>query len=142
MIEQVVQIPLAVGEDLVIQKNRIGSGEKRLCVVTGTHGDELEGQYVAWRLARLLKEHPENLQGVVDIYPATNPLGVSTMTRGIPLCDLDMNRTFPGNEHGSMSEHMAARLIEDMKGADEYIDILCLIHVSEPTRQLRISYAV
>ena len=123
MIEQVVQVPLAVGEDLVIQKNRIGSGGKRLCVVTGTHGDELEGQYVAWRLARILKEHPECLQGTVDIYPALNPLGVSTMTRGIPLCDLDMNRTFPGSERGSMSEFVAARLIQDMAGADVCIDI-------------------
>ena len=123
MIEQVVQIPLAVGEDLVIQKNRIGDGGKRLCVVTGTHGDELEGQYVAWRLARLLKEHPEHLRGTVDIYPALNPLGVSTMTRSNPLCDLDMNRTFPGSEHGALSEYMAARLIADMAGADVCIDI-------------------
>ena len=123
MIEQVVQVPLAVGEDLVIQKNRIGSGGKRLCVVTGTHGDELEGQYVAWRLARLLKEHLEHLRGTVDIYPALNPLGISTMTRGMPLCDLDMNRTFPGSHRGAMSEHVAARLIEDMAGADACIDI-------------------
>ena len=111
MIEQVVQVPLAVGEDLTIQKNRIGSGGKRLCVVTGTHGDELEGQYVAWRLARLLKEHPEHLHGTVDIYPALNPLGISTITRGIPLCDLDMNRTFPGSQGGSMSEFVAARIL-------------------------------
>lgn len=123
MIEQVVQVPLAVGEDLTIQKNRIGSGGKRLCVVTGTHGDELEGQYVAWRLARLLKEHPEHLHGTVDIYPALNPLGISTMTRGMPLCDLDMNRTFPGSENGSMSEYVAVRLIQDMAGADACIDI-------------------
>ena len=123
MIEQVVQVPLAVGEDLTIQKNRIGSGGKRLCVVTGTHGDELEGQYVAWRLARLLKEHPEHLHGTVDIYPALNPLGISTMTRGMPLCDLDMNRTFPGSENGSMSEYVAARLIQDIAGADACIDI-------------------
>ena len=46
MIENVVQLPLAVGEDLVIQKNRIGSGGKRLCVVTGTHGDELARWYI------------------------------------------------------------------------------------------------
>ena len=91
MIENVVQLPLAVGEDLVIQKNRTGSGGKRLCVVTGTHGDELEGQYVAWRLAGILNEHPEHLQGTVDLYPALNPLGISTMTRGIPLCDLDLS---------------------------------------------------
>lgn len=123
MIEQVVRVPLAVGEDLVIQKNRIGSGGRRLCVVTGTHGDELEGQYVAWRLARWLKAHPEHLKGTVDIYPALNPLGVSTMTRSNPLCDLDMNRTFPGSPDGAMSEFLAHTLIQDMVGADVCIDI-------------------
>ncbi len=123
MIQEVVRVPLAVGEDLVIPKNRMGSGEKRLCVVTGTHGDELEGQYVAWKLARLLKEHPEHLHGTVDIYPALNPLGISTMTRGIPLCDLDMNRTFPGSEGGSMPEFVAVRLTRDMQGADVCVDI-------------------
>ncbi|MBQ8852262.1 MAG: succinylglutamate desuccinylase/aspartoacylase family protein, partial [Oscillibacter sp.] len=123
MIEQVLQVPLAVGEDLAICKNRIGSGGKRLCIVTGTHGDELEGQYVVWRLAQILQQHPERLRGTVDLYPAMNPLGISTMTRGMPLCDLDMNRTFPGNEHGSMSEMIAARLIQDLKGADVCIDI-------------------
>ncbi len=123
MIEQVVRLPLAVGEDLLIQKNRIGSGEKRLCIVTGTHGDELEGQYVAWKLGRILNEHPENLTGTVDIYPALNPLGISTMTRGIPQCDLDMNRTFPGSDRGSQSEYVAWQVVRDIAGADVCIDI-------------------
>ncbi len=123
MIGQVVQIPLAVGEDLCIRKNRIGGGGKRLCVVTGTHGDELEGQYVVWKLTRLLQQNAKHLHGTVDVYPATNPLGISTMTRGIPLCDLDMNRTFPGSERGSMSEFVAAKLIQDIAGADVCIDI-------------------
>lgn len=123
MIQQVVQVPLAVGEDLTIPKNRFGSGGKRLCIVTGTHGDELEGQYVAWRLASLFKEKGEFLNGTVDIYPAMNPLGISTMTRGMPLCDLDMNRTFPGSEDGAMSEYIAAKIIEDITGADVCIDI-------------------
>lgn len=123
MIQQVLRVPLAVREDLLIQKNRIGSGGKRLCIVTGTHGDELEGQYVAWKLGRLLQEKSELLNGTVDIYPALNPLGISTMTRGIPQCDLDMNRTFPGSENGSLSELMAARVIKDIAGADLCIDI-------------------
>ena len=123
MVKEVVLLPLAVGEELVIRKNTIGSGGKRLCVVTGTHGDELEGQYVLWRLNQLLSEHPEYLHGTVELYPALNPLGISTMTRGIPLCDLDMNRTFPGNENGSMSEFLAARLVGDLAGADACIDI-------------------
>ena len=123
MVQEVVRLPLAVGEDLRICKNRLGSGGKRVCVVTGTHGDELEGQYVAWRLNRLLMQNPDFLHGTVDIYPAMNPLGISTMTRGIPLCDLDMNRTFPGSENGSMSEYIAARLIQDLQGADACVDI-------------------
>ena len=123
MIQEVVRVPLAVSEDLVIQKRRIGSGSPRLCVVTGTHGDELEGQYVAWRLNRLLQENAAHLHGTVDIYPALNPLGISTMTRGMPLCDLDMNRTFPGSRDGAMSELIAARIIEDISGADLCIDI-------------------
>ena len=123
MIQEVVRVPLAVGEDLVIQKRRIGSGGPRLCVVTGTHGDELEGQYVAWRLNRLLQDNLSHLHGTVDIYPALNPLGISTMTRGMPLCDLDMNRTFPGGRDGAMSELIAARLTEDITGADLCIDI-------------------
>ena len=123
MVQEVVRLPLAVGEDLRICKNRLGSGGKRICVVTGTHGDELEGQYVAWRLNRLLMQNPDFLHGTVDIYPAMNPLGISTMTRGIPLCDLDMNRTFPGSENGSMSEYIAARLIQDLQGADACVDI-------------------
>lgn len=123
MIQQVVRVPLAVGEDLVIQKRRIGSSGPRLCVATGTHGDELEGQYVAWRLNRILQENAEHLHGIVDIYPALNPLGISTMTRGMPLYDLDMNRTFPGGQDGAVSERIAAKIIEDMTGADACIDI-------------------
>lgn len=123
MVKHVVQVPLAAGEDLVIQKNSIGSGRRRLCVVTGTHGDELEGQYVAWKLNRLLQDKLAHLHGTVDIYPALNPLGISTMTRGMPLCDLDMNRTFPGSLQGSMSEYIAARLMEDLTGAEVCIDI-------------------
>lgn len=123
MIKQVLQVPLAVGENLSICKNRFGSGGKRICIVTGTHGDELEGQYVLWRLAQLLQQNPQRLHGTVDLYPAMNPLGISTMTRGMPLCDLDMNRTFPGSENDSMSEMIAARLIHDLQGADICIDI-------------------
>ena len=123
MVQEIVRLPLAVDEALTIRKNRLGGGGRRLCVVTGTHGDELEGQYVAWRLNRLLQENAGQWQGTVDIYPALNPLGISTMTRGIPLCDLDMNRTFPGSADGSMSEYVAARLIADLQGADAVIDI-------------------
>ena len=126
MIETVVKAPLPVGEVLVIQKNRIAGADPkshRLAIVTGTHGDELEGQYVAWQLARVLEEKKDRLQGTVDIYPALNPLGISTIYRGLPGFDLDMNRIFPGSRNETMYEYIANGIIRDIKGADLCIDI-------------------
>ena len=97
MIQTVTSLEMPVDEEFRIVKNHLTNGKgKRICIVTGTHGDELEGQYVAWRLARLLREQPQHLHGTVDIYPALNPLGIDSITRGIPAFDLDMNRIFPG----------------------------------------------
>ena len=50
MTEIIASTPLAVNETLNIQKQRIqsGSSQTRLSLVTGTHGDELEGQYLAY----------------------------------------------------------------------------------------------
>ena len=128
MIENVVSIKLPVDEELRVQKNRIapegiGPDAKRICIVTGTHGDELEGQLVCFELARFLNANMQHLKGIVDIYPALNPLGIDSITRGIPGFDLDMNRTFPGRKDGSMSEYVAAEIFNDIAGADVCIDI-------------------
>lgn len=128
MRKTVVSVGLAVDERLEVVKNvlqpEILTGEeKRICIVTGTHGDELEGQYVCYELNRIINEHKECLKGIVEIYPALNPLGVDSISRGIPMFDLDMNRIFPGNEDGSVAEHVAAKIVEDIAGANLCIDI-------------------
>lgn len=126
MIKTVASAKLPVGEALTIKKNSIeGSApaSHRIAIVTGTHGDELEGQYVAWQLQRVLKNKMAHLKGTVDIYPALNPLGISTIYRGLPDFDLDMNRIFPGGERGTMQEYIAHRIVEDISGSDLCIDI-------------------
>ena len=124
MIEDIVSVRLPVDEVYRIRRKRFQNGEgKRICIVTGTHGDELEGQYVCFRLGQILNEHPELFHGIVDIYPSTNPLGMDSITRGIPNFDLDMNRTFPGSLTGDLTEYTAARLVEDLSGADLVYDI-------------------
>ncbi len=129
MIETVANIGLPVDENLEIKKRRIipkgfeGGEAKRISIVTGIHGDELEGQYVCFELGKRVEEQIENLTGIVDIYPALNPLGIDSITRGIPGFDLDMNRIFPGNSDGSMAEYAASAIIEDIAGSDVAIDI-------------------
>ena len=113
---------------MTIKKNRLApkelSGdEKRICIVTGTHGDEIEGQYVCYELIRRINANMGNLSGIVDVYPALNPLGVDAISRSVPLFDLDMNRIFPGSETGAMAEHVAHMVVNDIAGADLCIDI-------------------
>lgn len=129
MIKTVVKIDLPVDEKLEIKKRRIqpDSGDKkkkkRISIVTGIHGDELEGQYVCYELARRIDANKECLKGIVDIYPAINPLGIDSITRGIPAFDLDMNRLFPGNSEGNMTEYLASQVIKDLSGSDVVMDI-------------------
>jgi predicted deacylase len=126
-IKDIVRFSLPVDEEFVIKKHRLQANEdnskKRICIVTGIHGDELEGQYVCYELSRRIKESPEKLSGIVDIYPAMNPFGIDSITRGIPAFDLDMNRIFPGNMDGDMNEYVASKVVEDLLGADLVIDI-------------------
>ena len=127
MIEAIAEVKLPVNETLSIKKNRYEGGKKkkkkRISIITGIHGDELEGQYVCFEIGRRLQEHPELLNGIVDIYPAMNPLGIDSITRGIPGFDLDMNRVFPGNREGSMTEYVVAKIVEDLLGSDLAVDI-------------------
>ena len=61
MEETVASLSLAVHEKLELKKNRLtplpgNDSGKRICVVTGVHGDELEGQYVVYLLNRRITE--------------------------------------------------------------------------------------
>ena len=155
MIETVVSSKLSVDENLIIKKNRIISDEKhgdmkRICIVTGLHGDELEGQYVCYELIKAISNNIENLDGIVDIYPTLNPLGIDTVKRGMPTFDLDMNRIFPGSQDGAMAEYMAAKVIEDIKDADMCIDLHSSniflkeapqVRISEETKETLLPYA-
>jgi len=154
MIKHVSVAALPVAENFIIQKNRIennAAGGKRVCVVTGTHGDELEGQYVCARLAKILNDGKHKLSGIVDIYPALNPLGIDSVTRGFPMFDLDMNRIFPGSPSGSLAEVAAYDIIRDIEGADMCIDIhssniylreIPQVRISEQNEAALLPYAV
>lgn len=157
MVHVVTEIELPVDEQLRVFKNRIvpqrelNGGEKRISIVTGTHGDELEGQYVCYELQRRIAEHMECLEGIVDIYPAVNPLGIDSITRGIPGFDLDMNRIFPGNvKNGAMPEYLAAGIVKDLSGSDMCIDIhasniflkeIPQVRINEKDRRKLVPYA-
>lgn len=148
MIETVFSAQLPAREHLRICKNRIIGAElaeragvvpgqpsscakhpelleqaPRMAVVTGVHGDELEGQAVAFELGRRLSQNLDLVHGIIDIYPAINPLGINSIERGVPGYDLDLNRVFPGDPEGPLTEALAAAVINDISGAKACVDI-------------------
>ncbi|MDD3218869.1 MAG: M14 family metallopeptidase [Lachnospiraceae bacterium] len=155
MIETVTSVKLPVDESLLIQKNRmepleLTGREKRMTIVTGTHGDELEGQFVCYEVLRRIRENMDCLKGIVDVFPALNPLGIDSITRGIPQFDLDMNRIFPGSQEGVFTEYVAAEVVNDIAGSDLCVDVhasniylreMPQIRISENTATKLIPYA-
>lgn len=145
MIENIVSIKLPADEELTIKKNRLkGAVEdsgKRIAIVTGIHGDELEGQYVCYELVKRITANMSRLKGIVDIYPSINPLGMESVTRAVPMSGLDMNKVFPGSDTGAIAENVAAKLVADISGADICIDIHASNIFIREVPQVRISKA-
>lgn len=133
MVKTVVSVNLPVDEKLLIKKqclfpsdcvDEASKGErKKLSIVTGIHGDELEGQLICFEVQKRINEHPEFLKGFVDIYPSLNPLGMDSISRTIPPFDMDMNKTFPGSSDGTMVEAIASTILSDLQESDFVVDI-------------------
>lgn len=104
-----------------------GEDGPRVAVAAGIHGDELEGLYVCHRLAVWLEElqrtNPAALLGSVELYPALNTLGLDTLTRGLPVFDTDLNRSFPGAKNGPLPERLAEAIMSALAGAALVVDV-------------------
>lgn len=121
-------LALPYRERLALERAVFEGGDgPRLAIVSGIHGDELEGLYVchrlAARLAELAKRRPEALLGSVELYPALNPLGLDTLERGVPIYEVDLNRCFPGHAEGLLPNRLAHAAMRRLAGAALVIDI-------------------
>lgn len=127
-ISSILTLEMPYSEQLKIRRTVYRGGDgPRAAIVAGVHGDELEGLYVCHLLAewleRLSRENPAALLGSVELYPAMNTLGLDTLTRAIPVFDVDLNRTFPGSTSGDLPRRIAHAAIEHLSGAALVIDI-------------------
>lgn len=128
MIETVVSVDLMIEEELKVKKNRLmpdfpTGNERRICIVSGLYGDELQGQYICYEVIRRVKLEFDKLTGIIDIYPSLNPMGLASKTREIPGSGMDMNVIFPGSKSGALGEYTASCVFDDISGADVCIDI-------------------
>lgn len=143
VVEEAFSINLPVGERFIIKRNRhsskVNTTNKRVSIVSGIHGDELEGQYVCYLLNTWLEKNSDKLDGIVDIYPSVNSLGIDSITRSIPFYEVDLNRVFPGNKNDFLPAQIADGVVEAIKGSDIAIDIHSSNIFLKELPQIRIS---
>ena len=101
---------------------------KRVSLLAGLHGDEMEGLYICHKLLQILKNLEEKdasaFKGEINIYPAVNPQALETGTRLWPFFATDINRTFGKTNTDSLPNETSRTLLEDLKSnSDLVIDI-------------------
>jgi len=109
-----------------------GKGAPRVLIVAGLHGDEVVGVATARILIDKLKNM--TIRGTVKIIPIANELGLYIGSRANPIDGKDLNRVFPGNENGTVSERLAAKIWSLALESDYIIDLhgcgeLCIPHI-------------
>lgn len=83
---------------------RNGPGPTAL-FIAGNHGDEYEGQVALCNLARSLD--PKSIQGRVILLPMANFPACRAGRRTSPLDDGNLNRSFPGDPEGTVTQQIA-----------------------------------
>jgi predicted deacylase len=103
----------------VVIKNGAGP---TILLTAGNHGDEFEGQIVASRIARRLE--PGDICGRLIIIPGLNFPAAVNGSRVSPLDAGNLNRAFPGDPKGTVTEQIAYYLHSVlMPMADVVIDL-------------------
>lgn len=82
--------------------------------INGTvHGDELNGSYAAWELAKELD--PAALSGTLIVTPVCNPAAFESRNKISDLDFMDMDTAFPGDSKGMLSQRIADILYREIK---------------------------
>lgn len=101
----------------------IASGDgPTVLILAGVYGDEYEGQIALTKLVQELS--PGDIQGRIIVLAAANAPAAEAGLRTSPVDQGNMNRAFPGDPRGSVTE-MIARCIEFelMPEADYMVDL-------------------
>ena len=109
-------------EDAMLQQRTIVGIEDgpHLLVTAGVHGDEYEPMLAVRRLAERIDQ--TQLRGRLTLVPVVNEPAFKRARRTAE-DELDLARTCPGRDDGSITERIAAALSKLIRSADFYIDL-------------------
>jgi predicted deacylase len=124
-IERVPVATMASGFELGLTIHTYtGSPGPTVGLSAAIHGDETISTEVLRRLAHHLEHSGEELRGTVRLLPVANPLAYETRTRNTVLDATNLNRVFPGDPEGWVTEQLAVKIVAHfLTGLDAYVDL-------------------
>ena len=99
-----------------------GDSEGPDAVITaGIHGGEYGGIFAAIRLFRELS--PSDIKGSVKFITVCDTAAFETRGSHLTADGANLNRCFPGRPGGGYAQSLAAKILDEIKGADYHIDL-------------------
>jgi predicted deacylase len=146
MKEVLLSIPSPFGPPITLYKNSWEgnkSPDNILSIVSGLHGDQVNGIYINSLLTRFLdrvvegSEPDYNLKGKVQIFPVVNILAAQSGSRVWSFDDLDIDLAFPGNDKGEVTERIARAIFTHTSDSTHAVILKTADHLYEDAAHIQ-----
>lgn len=117
--EKIYTVNSSYRESMVIRGYSFGKGDPAACILGSERGNEVQQMYICSQLVKALKELEAN--GCVNagkkilVIPVINALGMNVDRRFFGVENQDINRMFPGKEHGDTTDRIADGIFKVIK---------------------------
>ena len=117
--EKIYTVNSPYRESMVIRGYSFGKGDPAACILGSERGNEVQQMYICSPLVKALKELEAN--GCVNagkkilVIPVINALGMNVDRRFFGVENQDINRMFPGKEHGDTTDRIADGIFKVIK---------------------------
>lgn len=111
---------LASGTELILPLHELTGAAPgpTLGISAGIHGEEAVGVEIVYRF--LQDTDLSELAGRLLVIPVANPFSYAAITRATPIDMTNLNRVFPGNPDGVLTEQLAHQMVEGFLTQIEY----------------------
>lgn len=93
-------------------------------ISAAVHGDETIGPEAIRRLVGFLQQPDVELSGTLRVLPVANPLAYETNSRHTVTDHMNLNRTYPGDADGWLTEQLAHTMFTHfIPGLEYYLDL-------------------
>lgn len=114
----IYQIKGMYRDDFRVTGYEFGSGEKSICIVGNSRGNEVQQIYCCSQLVKKMKQLEEEGRIVsghkILIIPSINPYSVNIQKRFWPTDNTDINRMFPGYNLGETTQRIADGVFKEI----------------------------